>query len=154
MTSNRFQILLFFLGCLLALIGGYAGLQDVGQIRSRAADASLDLYTRLAPFEGDRDMGEMMVMVDIDEASLKALGQWPWPRSVMAELLERVNAAQPLVIGVDILMIEEDRFSPKNIASFTGVDETTLSRIPDGDNVLGLESGRPAGGNGNQYCEL
>ena len=138
MTSNRFQTLLFFLGCLLALVGGYAGLQDIGQIRSRAADASLDLYTRLAPFEGDRDMGEMMVMVDVDEESLKALGQWPWPRAVMAELLERVNAAQPLVIGVDILMIEEDRFSPKNIASFAGLDAATLSRIPNGDNMLGL----------------
>ena len=138
MTSNRFQNLLFFLGCLLALLGGYAGLQDIGQIRSRAADASLDLYTRLAPFEGDQDMAEMMVMVDIDEDSLKALGQWPWPRTVMAELLERINAAQPLVVGVDILMIEEDRFTPKNIASFTGLDETALSRIPDGDQVLGL----------------
>ena len=52
-------------------------------------------------------------------------------RAVMAELLERVNAAQPLVIGVDILMIEEDVL-PKNIASFAGLDAATLSRIPDG----------------------
>lgn len=137
MTSKRFQTLLFFLGCLLALLGGYAGVQDVGEIRSRSMDASLDLYTRLAPFEGDTEMAEMMVLVDIDEASLKDLGQWPWPRSVMAELLERINAAQPLVIGVDILMSEEDRFTPQNISRFTGVDQSRLEDIPNGDEILG-----------------
>ena len=137
MASKRFQTLLFFLGCLLALIGGYAGFQDIGEIRSRSADASLDLYTRLAPFEGDKDMAQMMVLVDIDETSLKDLGQWPWPRTVMAELLERINAAQPLVIGVDILMSEEDRLTPKNISRYTGVDESRLAEIPNGDEVLG-----------------
>lgn len=137
MFPKRFQTLLFTLGCLIALLAGYAGVADHGQIRNRTADASLDFYTRLSPFIGDREMAEMMVLVDIDEASLKSLGQWPWPRSVMAELLERINAAQPLVIGVDVLMTEQDRFAPANIARYTGINPDQLASIPDGDRVLG-----------------
>jgi adenylate cyclase len=42
------------------------------------------------------------VIVDIDEQSLKQFGQWPWPRSLMAQLVDRINAAQPAAVGFDI----------------------------------------------------
>jgi len=76
--------------------------------------------------------------VDIDETSLRELGQWPWPRVVMAEMLDRIDRAKPKVIGIDILMTEEDRFSPANIAHISRANETTISGIlPNGDALLG-----------------
>ena len=55
------------------------------------------------------------VVVDIDEASLAALGQWPWPRYRVAALLERVAAAQPASIALDVLFPEPDRTSLASI---------------------------------------
>ncbi|MCE2517586.1 MAG: adenylate/guanylate cyclase domain-containing protein [Alphaproteobacteria bacterium] len=138
MTPQQFQRLLFIFACTLAVLLGFAGLTNMGELRSRTQDASLDLYTRISPFEGDPDFAKMMVLVDIDEQSLQSIGQWPWPRSVTAELIDRVNAAQPLAIGLDILMTEEDRFTPENIAELSGQDPDVFRDIiPDGDAILG-----------------
>lgn len=57
---------------------------------------------------------ERIVIVDIDEASLKRLGQWPWPRTVMGNLIGRVCDAEPAVIGMDVIFPEKDRTSPVN----------------------------------------
>ncbi len=52
----------------------------------------------------------------IDEKALSTHGQWPWPRDRMADLVARLAAARPLVIGVDIFFPEPDRFSPAVLA--------------------------------------
>lgn len=71
-----------------------------------------DLYQRLAP----RQTGKLPVtVVDIDEKSLNELGQWPWPRTILAELVENISIAQPLVIGFDMLFAEPDRLSLSNL---------------------------------------
>ncbi|WP_457747572.1 CHASE2 domain-containing protein [Sulfurimonas sp.] len=59
-----------------------------------------------------------VVVVDIDEKSLKALGQWPWPRILVANLIDKIYASHPSTIGLDIIFPEKDRTSPKEIASF------------------------------------
>ena len=51
------------------------------------------------------------VVVDIDEVSLAAVGQWPWPRYRMAALIQRIAAEQPAAIALDILLPEADRTS-------------------------------------------
>ena len=58
------------------------------------------------------------VLVDIDEKSLKALGQWPWSRIVLANLLKKIQTYNPSVIGLDILFPERDRTSPELIEEF------------------------------------
>lgn len=55
-----------------------------------------------------------VVIVDIDEKSLRRVGQWPWPRDTVANLVRNLGSAEPKVIGLDILFAEEDRTSPKN----------------------------------------
>ena len=55
------------------------------------------------------------MVVEIDDRSLEALGQWPWPRSLLAELIRDIEGYQPLAIGVDILMSEVDRLSPQQL---------------------------------------
>jgi len=79
-------------------------------------------------------------MVAIDERSLAQLGQWPWPRSVLAKLVSNIEAAQPAAIGVDILMAEPDRVSPERllagIRQRDPVLEERLRSLPSGDTEL------------------
>lgn len=51
-------------------------------------------------------------IVDIDEESLKRFGQWPWPRNIMAQIIQRLSDAQVASIGLDIVFAERDRSSP------------------------------------------
>jgi adenylate cyclase len=53
------------------------------------------------------------VIVGVDEASLAAFGQWPWPRYRLAALVERLQQLGAQVIAMDILMPEPDRSSPE-----------------------------------------
>jgi adenylate cyclase len=62
-------------------------------------------------------------IVDVDEASLTALGQWPWPRSIMADIVSRLQEAGAAAIVFDIVFSETDRTSPENM----------LRVIPDED---------------------
>jgi adenylate cyclase len=52
------------------------------------------------------------VIVDIDEKSLAALGQWPWPRYRVALLLEKIRLAGAMAVGMDVVLAEPDRTSP------------------------------------------
>ena len=75
------------------------------------------------------------VIVAIDELSLDARGQWPWPRTAVAELLEAILAAQPAAVGVDLLFVEPDRSSPGGDAALA--DAIQGERVVLG--VAGLE---------------
>ena len=52
------------------------------------------------------------LVVDIDEASLDALGQWPWPRSQLAEMVNVLASNGAAAIGFDVAFPENDRTSP------------------------------------------
>jgi len=59
-----------------------------------------------------------VVIIDIDDASLKKFGQWPWPRIISAKLIGQVSLFNPSAIGVNIIFSEKDRTSPINIQQF------------------------------------
>lgn len=63
------------------------------------------------------DADHRVVVVDLDEKSLARYGQWPWPRSQVALLLEKIRRAQPAVVGLDILFAERDRTSAEVLDS-------------------------------------
>ncbi|UCD82409.1 MAG: adenylate/guanylate cyclase domain-containing protein [Desulfobacterales bacterium] len=63
-------------------------------------------------WRGPMKTTESVVIVDIDEKSLKYAGQWPWPRNIVARLVQKINAAGPRVIAFDIVFAEGDRTSP------------------------------------------
>ena len=100
--------------------------------------SGFDLAQRLWPrIEADNGV----VIVAIDEASLAARGQWPWPRTLVAELVRRIAAGKPSVLGVDILFAESDRFSPPRLAeTVPGLPSevtSALTRLPGSDAQLG-----------------
>ncbi|HET9687495.1 MAG TPA: adenylate/guanylate cyclase domain-containing protein, partial [Pseudolabrys sp.] len=80
------------------------------------------------------------VIVDIDEKSLKAFGQWPWPRTRVADLITRLTEMGALVIAFDIVFAEPDRLSPGIAAdAFRDLDDDTrtkLRALPSNDSVL------------------
>ncbi len=59
----------------------------------------------------DRQRSDRVVVVDVDEASLHELGQWPWPRYRVARLLDRIREAGASAVAVDFLFAEADRMS-------------------------------------------
>ena len=133
---RRWRLLL--LACTIGLASGLIAALDIAGAASRSRDMSLDIYTQIQPFEGDAQLGKQMVLVDIDEATLARYGQWPWPRQYMAVLLQNIGYAEPLVIGLDILMSEQDRFNADAIEVLGDMPAGSLAdTIPDGDALLG-----------------
>lgn len=78
---------------------------------------------------------EKTVVVDVDDVSLSALGQWPWPRYRLAALIQRIADERPAAIALDILLPEADRSSLASIRETFrrdfGVD-VEWSGVPDG----------------------
>lgn len=86
-------------------------------------------------------------IIDIDEESLRQFGQWPWPRSVIAELTQRLQDAGVAAIGFDMVFPEADRTSPAVMLGLwkaTPQVRSLLSGLPDHDDLLAhaFEQGR------------
>lgn len=104
-----------------------------------------------------------VAIIDIDDASIAELGQWPWPRTQIARLVENATAGGAAAIAFDVLFSEPDRLSPGAIATDNDrLDppiREALSALPSNDEVLadavrrsrvvvGQTSIRVAGGGG------
>ena len=72
---------------------------------------AFDTYQRLAP--RPYDPGMPVKIVDIDDESLTRVGQWPWPRTHLANLVERLTASGAAAIVFDVVFAEPDRSSPE-----------------------------------------
>jgi len=71
----------------------------------RLDNTALDFQFRL---RGERSPGQEVVLVLIDEKSLKEVGRWPWPRDKQALLVDQIHAGEPAVIGLDIIYAETE----------------------------------------------
>jgi HD-GYP domain-containing protein (c-di-GMP phosphodiesterase class II) len=92
---------------------------------TRLDHAAYDVVLRLTPLsEGSR----RVAIVDIDERSLTALGQWPWRRDLMATLIDRLREAGASVVALDIVFAE---------ASRDGSDQALVETLRHGGVVLG-----------------
>lgn len=76
---------------------------------ARLDDFVYDAWMRL----GDKPAPHPVpAIVEIDDASLARLGQWPWPRTLLGDLVERILADGAAAVALDILLVEPDRSSP------------------------------------------
>jgi adenylate cyclase len=105
-----------------------------------------DLYQRAAPRKPEGDTP--IRIVDIDDDSLKKIGQWPWPRTLVAQLVDKLREAGASVIAFDIDFAEPDRTSPKLLLplmaqSGVGTEEVKrlLAALPDPDQRLAASMG-------------
>jgi serine phosphatase RsbU (regulator of sigma subunit) len=111
-SSNTFRLLsrdqgrraAMVVALLLAVFDVWLGERYWSPVRYRIFDA----YQRASPRLPQR---RPVVIVDIDEASIAKLGQWPWPRSRLARLIDATSQLGALVVGLDMIMPEPDRLS-------------------------------------------
>lgn len=124
---------------LAALVGLACGLviraadpPVVSEIRNEA----FDLYQQSRP----RIHQPLPVAIlDIDDRSLEELGQWPWPRTRVARMVDRAAAAGAVAVAFDIIFSEPDRMSPGSIARDSSLPPDVASRLsslPSNDAIL------------------
>jgi len=122
----------------LALLIGLAALRiadpaPVEELRVRTFDSFQRIDPRVKT-------ARPVTIVDIDEASLAKLGQFPWPRTRIADLITNLTRLGAVVIAFDIVFSEPDRLNPDVAAdTFRDLDEETRSRLralPSNDQIL------------------
>jgi adenylate cyclase len=105
----------------------------VEELRLRAFDAYQVVDPRVKE-------AKPVTIVDLDEASLARYGQWPWPRTRVAELVTTLRGMGAIVIAFDVMFAEPDRLNPAAAADvIAGLDEDTKARLralPSNDQML------------------
>ena len=119
---NSFYLYLSALLTVLVLLD--ASVFHIGEnMRDRAFD--MMVKNRIVVPKADADI----VIIDINEASLSAMsaeyGRWPWPRQVLGEFLENIEAQQPKAVVFDILFSDPDVYNPDSDAYFNEVIVST-----------------------------
>jgi adenylate cyclase len=107
------------------------------QFRVRMRDFAFDQLQSLYPLTYNNDLPVRVIA--IDDESLAKLGQWPWPRTVLAEIVNRLTEMGAGAVAFDILFPEPDRTSPEHVSAFWPQQETLhalLKQMPENDKVL------------------
>jgi adenylate cyclase len=122
----------------LALLLGIAALRVVDfapieELRVR----TFDFYQR---FDPRVKTARPVTIVDIDDASLKKLGQWPWPRTQIADMVINLANLGAVAMAFDVVFSEPDRLNPEVAANtMRYLDDATrrkLRELPSNDQVL------------------
>src|SRR5882762_4604779 len=124
----------------LALLIAFVGLRvldpgPIQELRVRTFDTFQVLDPRIKT-------ARPVTIIDIDERSLAdpRLGQWPWPRTRVADIVTTLTRLGAVVIAFDIVFSEPDRLNPDIAAdTFHDLDEETRARLkalPSNDQIL------------------
>jgi adenylate cyclase len=129
-TSARALCVVLLIALIFLRITNPAALEE---LRLRAFDIFQVIKPRVAT-------QRPVVIVDIDEESLRKLGQFPWPRTRVADMITRLTGLGAAAIGFDIIFSEPDRLSPALAANgFRDLDEETrnkLRALPSNDQIM------------------
>ena len=111
---SAFVLVALLLSALISIDFSYTHL--IGVMERKTYDLMMRYrYNARAPDRG-------MIIIDIDEKSLAAMakdyGRWPWPRQVLAELVEGIERQQPAAIVFDVLFSDADVVNPESDAYF------------------------------------
>ena len=114
---------------------------------ARLDDAVYDALTRSIPTKAPHSR---VVIVDVDEQSLSAIGQWPWRRDRVGDLIARLRDLGAATIALDIIFAEPDRYGRLENPEESGPgtpDEAFAAMLRGGRVVLGygftFDAGRP-----------
>ena len=107
------------------VLGTLVCLHPVGVVL-RLQNLVFDSYQRLSPRTYDNT--SQVRVVDIDDASLKQFGQWPWPRDRLAKLITILEGHGARSIGLDIVFAESDRASLDEILSGLPANASSVIR--------------------------
>ena len=68
----------------------------------------LKFYDMMMGLRSDQEGSSRVVMVDIDDDSIEKIGRWPWPRSIIADGIRKINEGEPKVIGLNLIFSEPE----------------------------------------------
>ena len=125
-------ILLLLLSCAVAWLSG-----------SRLVNlANLYAYDRVLPAHA-RMADERVVLVTIDEPSVASLGRWPWPRTLHAQLFERLAEQRPRAVLFDVLLTEPSADDAVLATSMARLPNLALPVLLENNDTGGLHATRP-----------
>lgn len=123
----------------LGLLVVFAGLRlwdppPVQELRLR----TFDMFQLIDP--RDKKSVRPVTIVDIDDKSLARLGQWPWPRTRIADMILNLTNNGAVAIGFDVVFSEADRLNPDLVANqmryLDDATRTKLRELPSNDQIL------------------
>src|SRR6478735_5061038 len=126
---------LIYFSFIVALIGGAVLLRYADPFFIRALRLiAFDNFQRLDP--GKYDPSLPIRIVDIDEQSLSRIGQWPWPRTTVRDLLSELTSKGAAAVAFDVLFAEPDRTSL----------EAVVKQLPESEAaaITSAMAGRPS----------
>ena len=101
---------------------------------------TFDFYQQQKPREIPPPQGKPVTIIDLDEESLAEIGQWPWPRTIVAKLIQNLMQMGAALVAFDIVFAEPDRMNPNKIPdTVVGLDEATkakLRALPSNDEIM------------------
>ncbi|GAV20944.1 hypothetical protein MMIC_P1922 [Mariprofundus micogutta] len=138
--SKKWMVMMIVLGLSISTGIAYMGYQAVYPL-NHVSNMFYDVFQQQV---ASGQAASHTVIIDIDDVSLNAVGQWPWPRYRVATLVKAIADMKPAAIGLDIIFSEEDRTALMNIRkafksdfnldiNFTGIPPN----LTDNDGYLG-----------------
>ncbi len=123
-----FNLSSFSLGCILIILSCF-GFYSFGNQKPAFLNAIdnriMDIMFKI---RGTRPCSDNVIIVDIDEKSLKEIGQWPWPRNILAAITNNIYKKGARAVGFDIVFAEKDRTSP--IYFFNNLNADLKNQLP------------------------
>ena len=112
-----------------------------GFVAKTIRNVTFDQYQRLSPRERTP---QPVRVIDIDEASLAKIGQFPWPRNEFAHLVDELTKLGAATIVFDVIFSENDRLSPRRILNRDEFKELLdskaakdfIKKLPDNDKMF------------------
>ncbi len=93
-----------WLRTILICLVGIAAVFIVSSFAPALSTASINMLFRL---RGELPEPDDVIIVAIDDASIQRLGQYPWPRTIIAEGLEKISEGDPKAVGIDVVYAEK-----------------------------------------------
>ena len=143
--SRIFYRHLHYLAPLPILLAAFFAWAGDSEALSHFRLSVFDEFLRLKPREYEPTP---VRIIDIDDDSLARYGQWPWPRTLLAKLVNRLNELGVATIAFDILFVDPDRTTPARlIDDLEGIapDDPLIARfaaMSDHDQIFATAIGR------------
>lgn len=125
----------------MALVAGFIALYQWNPAPLEFARLKVfDYYQQFKPREIPPADRQPVTIVDLDEQSLETVGQWPWPRTTLAQLVQNLMQMGAGLVAFDIVFAEPDRLNPSSVADslygLTPEMKAQIEKLPSNDRVF------------------
>ena len=131
----NFSIIGKYLLIPFAIIISFIPVIDPFNLFNNLKNSAFDIFQNISPRESIS--ADSVLILDIDEESLSKLGQWPWPRTILSNLVDKTYLSA--VLGFDVVFAENDRTGSSELKKLYKNEESLLKildQVPNSDNLF------------------